>query len=75
MYLSYWCFQAAPLPLPAPPPPPPPGLGLTLLCLSVFQRALPALPFSIALGVLFYFLTRITLEPFLCEMTGHAAFF
>eukprot|EP00798_Chlamydomonas_sp_ICE-L_P013550 gene13550-19420_t len=44
------------------------GLGLTLLCLALFERALPALPFSIALGIMFYFLTRLVLEPLLVPM-------
>jgi presenilin 1 len=40
------------------------GLGCTLILLSVCHRALPALPISIALGVVFYFLTRLLMEPF-----------
>ncbi|XP_047153354.1 presenilin-like protein At1g08700 [Vigna umbellata] len=41
------------------------GLGCTLILLSVCRQALPALPISIALGVLFYFLTRLLMEPFI----------
>ncbi|KAE9599686.1 hypothetical protein Lal_00045612 [Lupinus albus] len=41
------------------------GLGCTLILLSVCRQALPALPISIMLGVLFYFLTRLLMEPFI----------
>ncbi|PON70537.1 Peptidase A22A, presenilin [Parasponia andersonii] len=43
------------------------GLGVTLVLLAVYQKALPALPVSIMLGVLFYFLTRFVLEVFIVE--------
>ena len=40
------------------------GLFGTLILLSIFQKALPALPFSIALAMLFFFLTRYFLLPY-----------
>lgn len=40
------------------------GLGGTLVLLSVYHHALPALPISIALGIFFYFSTRIFVEPY-----------
>lgn len=43
------------------------GLGITLMLLAFYQKALPALPVSIALGVLFYFLTRFLLEVFVVQ--------
>lgn len=39
------------------------GLGCTLGLLAVCKRALPALPISISLGVVFYFLARLLMEP------------
>ncbi|KAH1131159.1 hypothetical protein J1N35_002537 [Gossypium stocksii] len=43
------------------------GLGITLMLLALYQKALPALPVSIALGLLFYFLTRFLLEVFIVQ--------
>jgi presenilin 1 len=41
------------------------GLGGTLVLLSVYHHALPALPISIFLGVAFYILTRAFVEPWI----------
>lgn len=43
------------------------GLGITLMLLALYQKALPALPVSVMLGVLFYFLTRFLLEIFVVQ--------
>ena len=39
------------------------GLGMTLLLLAMYGQALPALPISILLGVIFYVITRFCIEP------------
>jgi presenilin 1 len=51
------------------------GLGLTLLCLAIYRRALPALPFSIALGVLFFFTTMLVTEQYVTPMVTHLTFY
>lgn len=43
------------------------GLGITLMLLAFYQKALPALPVSVLLGVLFYLLTRLLLETFIVQ--------
>lgn len=39
-----------------------------MVLLSVFKKALPALPLSIGLGVIFYLLTRVAIIPYLDEL-------
>jgi presenilin 1 len=51
------------------------GLGITLLLLAFFRKALPALPVSIALGVLFYVLTRTLLEEFVVQCSTNLVMF
>lgn len=50
------------------------GLGITLLLLALNRQALPALPVSIALGVLFYSLARFILEPFVLNLSTNLVF-
>lgn len=50
------------------------GLSVTLMCLALFRRALPALPFSIAFGLLFYFLTSLIVTPFANTMSTNQIF-
>uniref|UniRef100_A0A1D1YLA9 Presenilin n=1 Tax=Anthurium amnicola TaxID=1678845 RepID=A0A1D1YLA9_9ARAE len=51
------------------------GLGVTLLLLAVYRKALPALPVSVALGVVFYFLTRMLLEAFVVQCSLNLVMF
>lgn len=51
------------------------GLGITLILLAFYQKALPALPVSVMLGVLFYLLTRFLLEPFMVQCSVNLVMF
>ncbi|KAH9778193.1 presenilin-like protein [Citrus sinensis] len=51
------------------------GLGVTLMLLAFYQKALPALPVSIMLGVLFYLLTRLLLEVFVVQCSMNLVMF
>lgn len=50
------------------------GLGLTLLLLAVHQKALPALPISIALGMLVYCVTSFLVTPMVEMLNERGAF-
>lgn len=50
------------------------GLGTTLLLLALHRKALPALPISIGLGIVFYLLARWLLEPFVLNLSTNLVF-
>merc|ERR1712110_684390 len=50
------------------------GLCLTLMFLAIFRRALPALPFSIAFGLVFYFLTSEIITLFVDSLSAKQIF-
>jgi len=50
------------------------GLVCTLMILSIFQKALPALPISVAFGLLFYFTTHGMITPMFDHMNSDVAY-
>ena len=54
--------------------PPRQGLCLTLILLAVHQKALPALPISLILGVVFFFLTSLVMAPFVDDLAVNQVF-
>ena len=50
------------------------GLACTLLLLSIFQKALPALPISIAFDIAFYFATSELVDPLINRMNDEQLF-
>jgi presenilin 1 len=50
------------------------GLGATLILLSVHEKALPALPISIALGLCFFALSRAFVVPFVAFLEDSIAY-
>jgi presenilin 1 len=46
---------------------------MTIILLVLARRALPALPISIAFGILFYFVSAVVLVPFVNSLTPQSS--
>lgn len=44
------------------------GLTTTIFLLAIYQKALPALPISIAFGMLYYFVAKTVLVPYVAAL-------
>ncbi|KAL7062906.1 hypothetical protein AAHC03_01920 [Spirometra sp. Aus1] len=51
------------------------GMCITIVALSLVGKALPALPVSIACGILFYFTTALVISPFVRATSEHRLYF
>ncbi|VDK44420.1 unnamed protein product [Taenia asiatica] len=51
------------------------GMCLTIVALGVARKALPALPISIACGIVFYFSTAVVITPFIRATSEKCLFF
>ncbi|CDS40238.1 presenilin [Echinococcus multilocularis] len=51
------------------------GMCLTIVALGVARKALPALPISIACGIVFYFSTAVVITPFIRATSEKRLFF
>ena len=68
------CARAHRSPFSAPLPALFQGLACTLLLLSIYQKALPALPISIFFGIVFFFATSELLDPLLNNLNERQVF-
>lgn len=50
------------------------GLCATLFLVTVYKKALPALPISIVLGLVFFYLSRFAIKPFVEQLLSELVF-